>query len=364
VRTQALGLAHRGADITIATSSVDGQRRSETIEGLRVERFVLSGAESVLRPIRGDIEGYSNFLTRGAFDAVLLNAWQNWATDIAFRVIGRIGGRKILYSHCISTNLFLPSQPIRSTLRYMAWRPYWWSLARKMRSLDGLIFLADNGESSRFGDLEVARAARLPIHIIGNTVPIDDATPPPHSSRRYILAVGSFTWLKGFDTVLRMYAKSRHRGTYPLRLFGQEATDYGEKLRHLADELGLGPQDVSFHTGVSGAALQREYQDAVLFLMASRTECQPLVLLDAMAAGTPFVAIRTGCIGCLKGGVAVQTPHEGTSAIDGVLADRERWAELSSAGQHAVRRDHDAERNGERLWHILQGKPDSEERFR
>jgi len=356
VRLQAQGLVRRGLEVTIATGSIDGRRVSEMGNGIVVERFALSGAAGLLRPIRGDSESYTSFLAHGNFDAVVLNAWQNWATDLAFQVIDHLPGRKVLYSHCISTNLFLPTQPLRSVVRYLAWRPYWWSLPRKLRRLDDVIFLAEDGDPSRFGDVAIARRIGVPMHVIANSVePGPSIAPLPLEERPFIMSVGSYTWQKGFDQVLRMYARSSAHQRYTLRLFGQEKTAYADDLRQLATELGISER-VSFNSGVEGAALQSEYQQASLFLMGSRTECQPLVLLDAMAAGVPFVALRTGCVAQMRGGTAVATVEDGAAVIDADLSDLSRWNELSVAGRATVTRFHDAERNADRLLEVLQGK--------
>ena len=63
--------------------------------------------------------------------------------------------------------------------------------------------------------------------------------------------------------------------------------EYSATLRSLSHQLGLSAESVVFHEGVAGEALLAAYCQARLVLSGSHTECQPLVLLDANAAGTP-----------------------------------------------------------------------------
>lgn len=81
----------------------------------------------------------------------------------------------------------------------------------------------------------------------------------------------------------------------PLRLFlvGDRGLPYGEQLRNriagcppaLRDRIAVVP-----HTGDVG----RYYAAADLFVLSSKAECAPLVILEAMAYGLPIVASRVG----------------------------------------------------------------------
>lgn len=336
---QAASLARAGYDVVVATA---GERRGVLeVEGIRVETFAVTGADSWLSPMRGEIGEYTNFLKRNAWDVVLFNAWQNWATDLALRQLEEIPGRKFVYSHCVSTNLFYDTQPVRSILRYLAWRPYWWRLPKVMKCLDGVLFLADGGSDSRFDDLRLASRYGVPLKVVPNFLsPAATAAlgrpMTPLSSRDRLMAVGSYHWSKGFDFVLRAYAASKVRHRYPLHLYGQTHSSYSDTLRALVRRLGLADECVVFHEGVSGDALLAAYCSSCLILSGSHTECQPLALLDASATGTPFVARSTGCISSMPGGVAVSSWQQMASKIDALVDEFPAWQTLANEGRLAA----------------------------
>ena len=112
-----------------------------------------------------------------------------------------------------------------------------------------------------------------------------------------------------------------------------------ESLQILASSLKLDPHFVHFYHGLDQAALFKHYVESQLFLYGSHTECQPLVLLDAMATGTPFISKKSGSIPFLQGGVAVQTAAEAGRVIDRLLEDQNEWSLLSTAGRNDAR-DH------------------------
>jgi 1,2-diacylglycerol 3-alpha-glucosyltransferase len=364
VSQQAACLAQAGHEVVVATGGV--QRGSRKEESIRVETFALAGADCWLQPIRGEVAEYTEFLRQNDWDVVLLNAWQNWATDLALRHLDETPGRKYVYSHCISTNVFYPHQPLRSFLRYMAWRPYWWRLPRLMRRLDGVLFLADGGGDSRFDDLRLARRYAVPLRVIPNSLSPDGtailARPPmPLRTRDRLMAVGSYQWQKGFDFVIRAYAASQAHHRFALHLYGLEHSAYSATLRLLAHQLGLRTESVIFHEGLSGEALVAAYCQARLVLSGSHTECQPLVLLDANAAGTPFVARTTGCIATMPGGVAVRTWEEMAHQLDLLTDGEQSWQSLADAGRKAARDiyhpDHTARQLLDALVTLGVGKP-------
>lgn len=333
VRQQAQALRARGATVVVATSGEGRATREDT--GVRIEEFAVSGADWPVHPVHGDVSGYAALLTGGGFDAVVLNAWQTWSTDVALGILDRIPARKYVYSHGLSTDLFFFFQPLRSALRWLAWRPYRWRLAARMRRLDGVIFLAEDGCDCRFADARLARRLGVPAWVVPNATTAAGPS-APHGEREGLVAVGAYDRLKGHDFVLRAYARSAARGRVPLAMFGQAFTPFTAELHALARELGIAGS-VTFHEGVTGDALISVYDRALLLLSGSHTECQPLVLLDAMATGTPFVARATGCIPGLAGGRAVRTEAEMAAAIDALATDGAAWQNLSAAGTAAVR---------------------------
>jgi glycosyltransferase involved in cell wall biosynthesis len=118
-------------------------------------------------------------------------------------------------------------------------------------------------------------------------------TPAP-SSRFTVLFVGRLYRRKRVEILLR--AAAALRGRIPeleVRLVG--GGPCGPRLRQLSSELKLGGT-ATWLGDVSRSQLVSEYQRADLFCLPSVQEGFGIVLLEAMAAGTPIVGARAAAI--------------------------------------------------------------------
>jgi glycosyltransferase involved in cell wall biosynthesis len=341
VQMQARLLIELGHEVDIATGGdVTGSRIDPELK-VKIFQFNVSGEKSILHPIKGDDNEYKKFLLNSKYDFVIFNAWQIWSTDIAIGILHSIPGKKILYSHGISTNVFFKNDLIASIIRYTLWRPYWWGIKNTMRNFDGIIFLSENGIDSRFDDIEIAKKLGIKYSVIPN--PISYRTQEfllgkkaAIANRRSIISVGSYFWTKGHDFVLRAYAGSEFKNRIPLKIFGQKFNSYTDKLRSLSASIGIDENMVSFHDGVSENLLLEAYLEASLFIGGSITECQPLVLLDAMATGLPFIARSTGCIPFMGGGVVVNSEFECAQSMNYFLGNQGELELLAAQGIHEI----------------------------
>jgi glycosyltransferase involved in cell wall biosynthesis len=155
-------------------------------------------------------------------------------------------------------------------------------------------------------------------------------------SAEVLLYVGRLAGEKGLDFLLRVFARVvAERPDARLLLVG-EGPGEGD-LREMAEELGVGDR-VVFCGAVPHSQVPHYAAAADLFVFSSVTETQGLVLIEAMAAGTPVVAVEApGAIDILdEGGGLLVSPREDVfaEAVIDLLDDRQR---LEALGRQAVR---------------------------
>ncbi|UCE81413.1 MAG: glycosyltransferase [Methanobacteriota archaeon] len=126
--------------------------------------------------------------------------------------------------------------------------------------------------------------------------------------RQVVLHVGRLSREKRFDIILRAMAelKSENRD---LRLLVMGSGPAEHEYRMLSKKLGLS-QEVVFAGFVSDDILAKAYATCDVLALASTFETQGLVILEAMASGTPVAGmrcraipefVRDGYNGCLFG---------------------------------------------------------------
>jgi len=103
---------------------------------------------------------------------------------------------------------------------------------------------------------------------------------------KVVVAAGRMGPQKGFDRLLPVWAQvAREHPDWELRIWGG-GRGIG-KLRRQADELGIAG---SAHMMGFTSKLHEEFADSSLYVMSSRHEGFPMVLLEAMSAGLPVVS--------------------------------------------------------------------------
>lgn len=142
---------------------------------------------------------------------------------------------------------------------------------------------------------------------------------PDHGSActsKQAIAVGRYTWQKGFDLLIKTWAiVHQHHPDWTLRIYGAgDPTAY----RKMTEENGL--QEVLF-CEEAVKDVYSKYDESSIFILSSRFEGLPLVLIEAMSAGLPCVAFSCPCgpRDCIEDGK------------DGILVEKENTEKLANA---------------------------------
>lgn len=193
---------------------------------------------------------------------------------------------------------------------------------------------------------DACRALDVPpskVSIISNSVDTTAYTPPAEQTmgarEPFVLFVGSLITRKGVDTLVRAMAQvvttlPDHR----LVVVGEgpeQAT-----LAGLAASLGIAAQ-VEFVGFLPQADVARWMQRARLFVLPSNEEGQGVVVLEAMASGTPVVASNVGGIPeVVVEGTGLLAPPGNAEVLAAqmlsLLEDAAYWQQLSLAGRRHV----------------------------
>ena len=152
--------------------------------------------------------------------------------------------------------------------------------------------------------------------------------------------VGRVAREKSVDLMLKAFARVRAQIPECVLLVVGEGS-WDAAARALAAELGIS-DGVHFTGFLPHQEAVRCAADADLLLFPSVTDTQGLVVMEAMAAGTPCIAVRSGAIAGLvedgvSGAVVEHDPAAMAAAAIAVLRDRERLSRMGAAARAAAR---------------------------
>lgn len=131
-----------------------------------------------------------------------------------------------------------------------------------------------------------AKEYKIPTQVIYNPLTLKQGDPSLGTSKKF-LAVGRFSPLhKGFDLLIQafaLFAKNNKEWTLDIAGEGEEE----ESFRNLITKLHL-DERISIHPFTND--IQKYYSEAQVYILSSRWEGMPLVLMEAMSHGLPIVS--------------------------------------------------------------------------
>lgn len=308
-----------------------------------------SGTGSLYAPLKLKTEVFEKMLSDLDLDLVICESWQNGISEAAISAAQKINVPVVMVSHGLSVHLF--SFKIIDILRLFGWLYYRFfifpSIIKKIKCLTCLDM---DAISKRFADRELANKFAVPtLHLPNTAINFDGRFINRHNRVSQILVIGYFSHVKNQIGALRILKKLPK--CYTMKFVGECSGSYFEKFKHEVKRLNLSDRVLFGDDKLFN--LCDEISRSIIVLNTSKTECQPVSLIESMAFGTPFVAPKIGAIPSMKGGVVYSNPSEAVAAILDLLIDVSMWNKFSSAGRVDYARNYSRSVISEKLRAVL-----------
>ena len=321
-------LVEFGHDVTVVTGT-SSKRNFRELNGVQIAAFDCSG--NVVEGIRGDAEGFRNFI-RGSHADVMMNyAAQIWSTDLVFDLLPSLRMKKVLVP-CGYSRLHDP-----------LFAEYYRQMPAVLQSYDKAIYLSPDYIDTEFGRQHGLQNGL----VIPNGADLREFTAERRGrfrrrfglgERLIVLNVSNHSSLKGHDFFWRSTRQLRDLDVVPV-LIGSAYVPAPKKWLtqcYAQCRFDAWRQNAFHLEDFPREGVVDAYMDADVFLFGSQVECSPLVMFESFASKTLFVTTNCGNvkdyddIACL-----VNNENEAIDIVREYAAHPERFRDRIEKG-HAL----------------------------
>jgi glycosyltransferase involved in cell wall biosynthesis len=331
-------LAARGHDVHVATSRRHDEPATEIIDNVVVHRFAAGGSE--LTGLTGEIESYRALVAEPGWDVIFDHCVQHWAFDSLLDQLRTDGERHILVTHGI--RMEVPEH-----------RPYHDHIAEVFPCLGAWACVSRVTSEVEFAE----RYGFGEPHLLQNGVALEEWSGADLDVRTN-WGIGTDSWAvnvsnhnphKGHAIVhalARKHADARFTiigKSYPMARFNLGDIGVRGGCWHRCRLQSLRSGCRLIHTATRAETRSAFYQADVI-VAPSSWEANSIVLLEAMAAATPWIAFDVGSARLNAGGLVAKDATEMSHMLQHLLNDASLRAELGAAGRAAVEAKHSWDR--------------------
>lgn len=182
------------------------------------------------------------------------------------------------------------------------------------------------------------------IIIIANGVDADQFIPQT-KKKKQVLFVGRATQAKGYDTILKAAHNVHAHFVVATQFISDEYRAESKK------------QNITIHISVSHDAIQKLYQESMIFILPSLEEDQPLTILEAMATGLPVITTPIGSGGLIQDEyngfiIDYKDPKALSDKINFLLEHEKIRHRIGERNREKILQDHDWSRVATRYFDV------------
>lgn len=274
--------------------------KSYNLHNVECIKCQIYGSGLFWSPVRGNISEILVKINNIKPDYIFVEGWYNWSNYLLTKLPKFY--KKIVCSHGSGDyDIYNYS----SFLRRLGYYIYdWLKMPKVLKKVDGLILLSDYKDNKRFKDFEYVTKYAIKSIVIPNRH-IEEVF---GGELRYklksttgfnIAIIGEMSRNKNQAYIIEKFNQLNE--TINVHFFYPTDNKYSNQIHEKISSLS---ERVIFHKGIDRIGINKFIKNNIdIILVLSRTEAQPIVVIDAILHGIPFVSTNVGCMSIFKGGI-------------------------------------------------------------
>lgn len=338
VRTLAEHFARTGHEVHVVTGTRPGETSGmEEINGVKVHTMCISG--SLMTSLTGRIDEYQSFVLNNPWDIIHIHGGQTWTIDAVLSIAGEIESKLIFTPHA------------SPSFGHPEWSAYYESLFENLAANFSCTTILSAKNPLVFGLLQYG------IHhvVIGNGVNVEAIQANDYSVRDrwgfsespWVVNVGNHTPVKGHNNIYHLAHLNKEinfsiiGNSYPAEKFNLGRYGVQGGCYYSCALAGQLIPNLFMHQHLKRDEVIAAIRQSDIFILPSTTEAFPLVILEAMSAGTPWIGFDVGNLRELDGGIVVSDRQSMQAALVRLLDDPAERRLLGDRGIRFVKLHHD-----------------------
>jgi glycosyltransferase involved in cell wall biosynthesis len=227
------------------------------------------------------------------------------------------------------------------------------SLPWHIRAFDQVVFLCHKADFTRFFDVWVAKKTKCRNTImIPNGIDSRNWHLIPTNFREYanlsdgvfFLYVANYFPGKNQAMALEAFCNANIQGS-ALVFIGSELGDYGSSVMTTWNNIRANYPNLSvhFYENLERSEVISAFRSCDIAVISSKSEAQPLTILESMACGKPFISTNVGCVSEFEGGIIVKNIEEMARAMRELAENPAERGELGRRGKECFDLNYSAE---------------------
>lgn len=341
-------LVRQGHEVTVLISHSDNIYEQKTLNNVQLMYYDLRTEKD---KIIGDKTHYVQFLTELCKNVdVLINVSVHSAlTDAILPYIKKLNCKKILYLHGIYDFKWSKQDKssiirILSKIYYNLRRSYFYSKLYKFaKNYDYIIHLSEDDISMKY----MKRHGITQNLVIHNSAERAFFEPPAlKCNEKYFLQVANYAEHKNQEYSLEAFYKSKCKNIKMVYI-GSNKNSYYEHLIEVNKKLikKYGEKTVEFLTDMDRNDIIEKFKHATAIILSSRVEKFPMVLVEGLACGVPFISTDCGSVKSLPGGFVIDSIDEMAECMEKLETTSNIIIDLKEKGYEYAYQNFSLEKN-------------------
>jgi glycosyltransferase involved in cell wall biosynthesis len=347
-------LLTEGHEVSVATGKIASIIREVTPNAAAIHRFSINGSPAIGNGFRGEVAEYQAFLAKHCADVIIFHGWDTWPVEIALPILPKLRGKSVLLSHGYAGHQVLDLSKFPRGLRsWFKWLPHVLSLPWDLRAFDQVVFLSNKADFTRFFDVWVAKKTRCKnTRMIPNGIDARNWHLIPANFREFanlsdgvfFLYVANYFPGKNQAMALEAFCNANIQGSV-LVFIGSELGDYGSSVMATWNNIRTNYPNLSvhFYENLERSQVISAFRSCDIAVISSKSEAQPLTILESMASGKPFISTDVGCVTEFEGGLVVKNIEEMARSMRKLAENPAERGELGRRGKECFDLNYSAE---------------------